>query len=214
MNLGRSGSTLALVGVCLTLFLSLNSVPAARVKLDLRGNWDFYPDVGASPLESVAVKPGKIIVPGAWQAQGYGTPGGTIPSANIGPGTSPAEYLRHNLMGRCLYVRDVVVPAEWRGQRVFLCVRRAYRYADIAVNGKRAGEHEGFSSPFEFDITKAISFGASNQLVIGIDNRPRPGRDTLGTGNLYGHWGGIGGAVYLEARAPSPTSSLPRWNFT
>jgi len=203
MSSARTGATLGLTAVFLALALGCGTVSAERAKLDLAGAWDFYADVGDSGLASVAAKPGRIIVPGAWQAQGYGTPGGTIPSANIGPGTSPAEYLRHNLMGRCLYVRGVTVPAEWRGQRIFLCVRRAYRYTDVTVNGKRAGEYEGFCSPFEFDVTGAISCGGSNQLVIGVDNRPRRGRDTLGTGNLYGNWGGIGGAVYLESRAPT-----------
>jgi hypothetical protein len=182
--------------------LTFSSQAALRPRVALTGAWDFYADVGDATLGSLTNRPGKIIVPGAWQAQGYGTAGGTIPSANIGPGTSPAEYLRHNLMARCLYFREVSVPADWQGQRVFLCVRRAYRYTDVTVNGKRVGEYEGFCSPFEFDITQALSFGSPNQLVIGVDNRPRPGRDTLGTGNLYGNWGGIGGAVYLEARAP------------
>ena len=108
-------------------------------------------------------------------------------------------------MARCLYVRAVRVPGEWEGRRIFLCVRRAYRYTDVSVNGKRMGEYEGFCSPFEFDVTDAIKVGQTNQLILGVDNRPRPGRNTLGTGNLYGNWGGIGGAVYLEAR---PTTWL------
>ncbi len=193
----------AVLGFCIVLHLSGGNLLGARPQLDLTGTWDFYADVGDSALGSTAAKPGKILVPGAWQAQGYGAAGGTIPSANIGPGTSPAEYLRHNLMARCLYVRQVSIPAAWQGQRVFLCVRRAYRYTDVSVNGKRIGEYEGFCSPFEFEITPAISFGRSNQIVIGVDNRPRPGRDTMGTGNLYGNWGGIGGVVYLETRSPT-----------
>lgn len=187
----------------LAMIATVNAVwGAPRAVIDLRGTWDFYADVGDSTLPEAGKPSGKIVVPGAWQAQGYGQPGGTIPSANIGPGTSPAEYLRHNLMARCLYVRAVQVPADWEGQRVFLCVRRAYRYTDATVNGTRVGEYEGFCSPFEFEITGALQFGRSNQLILGVDNRPRPGRDTLGTGNLFGNWGGLGGAVYLEARPP------------
>ncbi len=185
------------------LFLLLSALgvfAADRPRIDLAGTWDFYQNVGNAAAGEVTKPPGKIVVPGAWQAQGYGEPGGTIPSANIGPGTSPADYLRHNLMARCLYAREVEVPAQWQGRRVFLCVRRAYRYTDASVNGTRVGDYEGFCSPFEFDITDAVAFGRSNRLALGVDNRPRPGRDTLGTANLYGNWGGIGGAVYLEAR--------------
>lgn len=202
MNALRFRSTPAWTAAGLALQLACSGLSVARPQLDLTGTWDFYADAGDAVVPDRQAKPRQILVPGAWQARGYGEPGGTIPSANIGPGTSAADYLRHNLMARCLYVREVEVPAAWRAQRVFLCVRRAYRYADVTVNGKRIGEYEGFCSPFEFDVTDAVSFGSRNQLVIGVDNRPRPGRDTLGTANLNGNWGGLGGAVYLEARSP------------
>ena len=151
-------------------------------------------------LEGLKGKPGKITVPGAWQAQGYGQPGGSIPSSVVGADVTPSEYLRHNLTARCLYAREIEVPSAWRGRRVFLCARRVYRYADVSVNGTRMGEYEGFSSPFEFEVTEAIRFGRSNQIVIGVDNRPRAGRDTVGMANYFSNAGGFGGAVYLEAR--------------
>ena len=113
---------------------------ATRPRLDLNGQWDFFPDVGEATLETATAKPGKIMVPGAWQAQGYGPPGGSIPSSVVGSDITPAAYLRHNLTARCLYVREVEVPAAWQGQRVFLCVRRVYRYADVTVNGKHIGD--------------------------------------------------------------------------
>lgn len=185
--------------VCLTLILS---VAADRPRIDLAGTWDFYPDVGDAALAGLTAPPQKITVPGAWQTQGYGPPGGVIPSSVIGSDLSPADYLRHNLTARCLYVRELEVPAAWDGSRVCLCVRRVYRYADVTVNGRRVGEHEGFCSPFELDVTDAIRGGERNQLVVGVDNRPRSGRDTVGTANYFGNWGGFGGAVYLEARPP------------
>ena len=178
------------------------SVAAERPRYDLTGVWDFYPDVGDADLAAVTTSPSQIRVPGAWQTQGFGAPGGSIPSSVIGSDLSPAEYLRHNLTARCLYVRDVEVPMDWRGQRIFLCVRRVYRYADVTVNNVRIGQHEGFCSPFEFDITDAVEIGQSARIVMGIDNRQREGRDTVGTANYLGNWGGIGGAVYLEARSP------------
>ena len=192
--LQRAGAWLAL----LQCVVSLQG--ATRSRLDLNGQWDFFPDVGEATLEPATAKPGKIMVPGAWQAQRYGQPGGSIPSSVIGSDITPAEYLRHNLTARCLYVREVEVPAAWQGQRVFLCVRRVYRYADVTLNGKRIGDYEGFSSPFEFDVTEAIRFGLANRLVIGVDNRARKDRDTVGMANYFSNTGGFGGAVYLEAR--------------
>ncbi len=48
---------------------------AGRPRLDLTGAWSFYPDVGEASLEGVTNPPGRIVVPGAWQAQGYGKSG-------------------------------------------------------------------------------------------------------------------------------------------
>jgi hypothetical protein len=175
-----------------------------RERVALNGQWDFFPAVGEATWETVrrdgVIQRGKIEVPGAWQAQGYGSPGGVIPSSVIGPDLTPAAYLRHNLTARCLYVRQVDVPQTWSIGRLFLCVRRAYRYADVTVNGKRIGQYEGFSSPFEFDITEAIRFGEKNEIVLGVDNRPREGRDTVGCANYFTNTGGIGGDVLLDSR--------------
>jgi len=161
--------------------------------------------VGDAALADVirsGLRPGKIIVPGAWQTQGYGKPGGTIPAGLALASNSPADYLRHNLTARCLYVRRFEVPASWKARRVFLAVRRVYSYADVALNGTPIGKWEGFCSPFEFEVTDRIQFGKGNQLEIGIDNRPRPGRESYGTANWFANWGGIGGNVCLEARGP------------
>jgi beta-galactosidase len=193
---------LCLAATCSTWLLCADpALAASRPRLDLTGEWDFYPDVGDAALDTVTAEPGKILVPGSWQAQGYGEPGGSIPSSVVGSDTTPAEYLRHNLTARCLYVRNITVPGAWQRHRVFLCVRRVYRYADVTVNGTRIGEYEGFSSPFEFDVTSAMRFGQDNELVIGVDNRARPGRDTVGMANYFSNTGGFGGAVYLEARS-------------
>jgi len=185
----------------LTFVFAAQAAPE-RPRVDLTGTWDFYANVGDATLESAAVAPGKIVVPGAWQAQGYGQPGGLFPSSVIGSDLSPADHLRHNLTARCLYVRDAQIPGEWQGRRVFLCVRRVYRYADVTINGSPVGQHEGFCSPCEFDMTSAVRWGQTNRIVIGIDNRQRPERDTVGTANYLGNWGGIGGDVYLECRPP------------
>lgn len=176
------------------------SAVAERARIDLTGAWDFYADIGEATFEQLTQAPTRIVVPGAWQTQGYGEPGGTIPAALLDTETSPADHLRHNLTARCLYVRHVEIPSAWQDHRVFLGVRRVYARADVNLNGVPFGEHDGFSSPYEFDVTGAVRFGAANRLVIGVDNRPRRGSITYGTANWFANWGGFGGDVYLEAR--------------
>lgn len=168
-----------------------------RPQLHLTGEWGFIPDVGDSSIRQIKKPMEKIKVPGAWQAQGYGAPGGKL---HVGADVIDAGFLLHNLTARCLYIRDVQIPEDWQGKRVWLIVRRAYQYTDAEVNGKKVGEYEGFSTPFEFDITSDARFGKSNSIVLGVDNRPREGRDLRGTANYSCNWGGIGGDVYLEAR--------------
>jgi hypothetical protein len=45
-----------------------------------------------------------------------------------------------------------------------------------------------------------LRFGVSNRVVVGVDNRARKDRDTVGMANYFSNAGGFGGGVYLEAR--------------
>jgi len=143
---------LILACICLALHSGGSALWAARPQFDLTGTWEFYPNVGDLPLESVTAKPARIVVPGAWQTQGFGTPGGTMPAALLGTDPSPADHLRHNLTARCLYARHFEIPESWKNQHIFLVVRRVYARADVTLNGQRIGEHDGFSSPFELGV--------------------------------------------------------------
>ena len=69
MSSARIGTGIGLAGAYFALYLSCGAIFAARPQLDLTGTWDFYPDIGDSAFENATVKPGKIVVPGAWQAQ-------------------------------------------------------------------------------------------------------------------------------------------------
>jgi len=94
MNAGKH-AILHWAGVWLALVqYALSLQGATRPRLDLNGPWDFFPDVGEATLETAAAQPGKIMVPGAWQAQGYGPPGGSIPSSVVGSDITPAALRR------------------------------------------------------------------------------------------------------------------------
>ena len=77
-------------------------------------------------------KPGVIQVPGAWEAQGYG---------------QETDKLRHQFNGIGWYRKDVPVPVQWEGCRIFLRVGGVMRRAKVWVNGVPAGEHVGYVSP-------------------------------------------------------------------
>jgi len=70
---------------------------AVRPQLDLTGEWRFAPDAGEASIREVTKPLQNIKVPGAWQAQGYGTPGGKM---RMGNEMIDAAYLLHNLTAR------------------------------------------------------------------------------------------------------------------
>jgi hypothetical protein len=184
------------------LVLGVLALPAAsaaqRARIDLDGTWSFRVDptdsgeakgwAGTAQLGGRAIQ-----VPGAWQAQGVGEPNGA---------------LRHDYAGPAWYRRTIAIPAAWKDRHVRLRIGGAHRTTTVFVNGERVGEHDGFSAPFAFDVSKALHPGADNVIALRIANPgevpqegPREQKPVRPTGmlNYIGNWGGIYGHVELEA---------------
>jgi len=179
-----------------------------RQSINLDGTWAFATDpvrVGEDerwfqpersfprmPRPGYAEKAdGQIQVPGIWDAQGYGT---------------ETDKVRHNFVGLGWYRRSIRIPAGWAGRRVFLCLGGVHRYAKVWVNGRLLGEHIGYLSAFEFEVTEVVAPGSDATIVIQVDSRQRYEQDTLfGASDLADYmdvaWGGIWGHVTLEARS-------------
>ena len=126
--------------------------------IDLDGVWNFATDpndkgeaeewfkptvtMPAMPLPGYAMKAnGTIRVPGIWDNQGYGT---------------ETAKVRHNFVGKGWYKRLVEIPSYWSGQQVFLLITGVNRSAKAWINGHYLGEHIGFVSAFEFDVTEYL----------------------------------------------------------
>jgi len=71
--------------------------------------------------------------------------------------TGPAWYIRK--------FTQAPVPA---GHRAFLRFEAVFYQSDVWLNGKKVGEHEGGYTPFELDITDALS--AENTLALRVSN--------------------------------------------
>ena len=130
---------------------------AERQRIDLNGPWQFR-HRSAEPGRTGRLAFGRrapafdrtIAVPGSWQAQGVGEPRG---------------FMRHDYAGAAWYRRTVAIPANWRGQSITLRIGGAHRYTTVFLNGRKLGEHRGFSSPFSFDATDAAAPGADNVIA-------------------------------------------------
>jgi hypothetical protein len=106
--------------------------------IPLDGVWEFA--LG----EPVAWHP--ILVPGCWEAQGYA-------KTSDGP---------------AYYRRQVLIPADWHGQPIYLEFDAVSYACTVYVNGTQVGQHIGLWTPFALDISTAAQPGQSNQIEVVV----------------------------------------------
>jgi hypothetical protein len=152
---------------------SLTLPPRPRLSLD--GQWYFSPNeilnTDHCPL---------ITVPSPWQAD--------------------ARFRDHN--GTAWYQRDFELPAEWLEQdRVVILGFGAVDYfAEVWLNGVKAGGHEGGYLPFELDITSTAQPGR-NVLTVRVDDPLEIFPEVPhGKQSWYGLLSGIWQPVWIESR--------------
>ena len=63
------------------------------------------------------------------------------------------------------YITEIMIPFVQKDQGVYIHFEGADYRTVVMVNGRFAGEHEGFFSPFEFDITELVHEGSNTVLV-------------------------------------------------
>ena len=102
------------------------------------------------------------------------------------------------------YRRKVTVPEDFGSGRVLLHVGAADQEAEVIVNGREVGHHEGGYDPFCFDITDALQ--AENEILIrcrdDLDNQSFPYGKQVKPDKRGGMWytpvSGIWQTVWLE----------------
>jgi len=153
--------------------------------VNLNGQWDFALDPDETGEEDgwfndTSSFDRKITVPFSWAAPLSGI---AEPDVDVG-----------------WYSRTFLVPGgdTWSGKRIFIVIGASDFGTKVWLNGKFVGEHEGGYTPFEFDLTDNISHTGANRLVIRVEDKPNPARQTGKQG--YGDAKGIWQTVYLEAR--------------
>ncbi|MGB8011869.1 MAG: glycoside hydrolase family 2 TIM barrel-domain containing protein [Terriglobales bacterium] len=127
----------------LTPGLSLPDDNAAA--LDLNGTWRFKPDPEPEFFQtSFSDSDWKDIkVPAHWMMEGFDSKSG------IGG-----------------YRRRLQIPASFRSRRIKLLFEGVYSGAEVWLNGKRVGSHEGGFAPFELDVTNVARIGGDNLLEV------------------------------------------------
>ena len=104
------------------------------------------------------------------------------------------------------YSRNIFVPAEWMGKRLFIKFHGVQSVADLFVNGHHVGEHRGGWTAFTFEITKHLEYGKENSLVVVVSNAYQ--NNVLPTSSEENLYGGIYRDVELIVTEPTTISPL------
>ena len=104
------------------------------------------------------------------------------------------------------YLRELYIPAEWRGKRLFLRFHGVQSVADVFLNGEHIGEHCGGWTAFTFEITDKVRFEGDNSLHVMVSNAYR--NDVLPTSTEMNLYGGIYRDVELIVTEPTTVTPM------
>src|SRR3954471_16340459 len=141
--------------------------------LNLNGAWDFRFDPEQAGVERQWFQPAEdqwpdqIIVPFCWEslaAWGEADAAGNDNYFARRVYRNPVEVTSFNYRSAPRYEvgwyrRRVVIPKHqfWENKRIILTIGAANFFTDAWCNGTALGRHEGGFTPFEFDITDALT---------------------------------------------------------
>ncbi len=66
------------------------------------------------------------------------------------------------------YKRSFDIPKDWKGQQILLHFGAVDWRAEVFVNGRSVGKHEGGYAPFTFDITSALKKNGPQELTLKV----------------------------------------------
>ena len=89
------------------------------------------------------------------------------------------------------YLKTFTVDETFKNHRLFIHFGAVMTCAEVYLNGKLVGSHEGGFTPFDVDITKDVIFEAENRLFVKVDSREI--KDVPPFGNVVDYlcYGGI-----------------------
>jgi len=102
-----------------------------------------------------------------------------------------------------LYRRRFKLPAEARGQRVFIDFEGVMTASTVWMNGQHLGEYKGGYTPFSFELTPHLKFDGDNLLAVDVDSSERPDIPPFGDQIDYLTFGGIYREVALRIVPPA-----------
>jgi beta-galactosidase len=155
-----------LSGMFSTVFASSREVKS------INSNWSFLKGMAVSRGYGMGGSQNSMIVnlPHTWNSVDFMSDGG---------------YYR----GYGTYTRDLEIPADNKGKRLFIKFEGAGSVAYVFLNSQYLGEHHGAYTAFTFEITDYVKFGEKNNLRVVCDNSAR--FDLAPQGGDFNVYGGL-----------------------
>ncbi|MBD0833600.1 glycoside hydrolase family 2 protein [Aestuariibaculum sediminum] len=73
--------------------------------------------------------------------------------------------------GYAFYKKKLFADKNWSNKRTFIRFEGAGQVAELFVNGRYIGKHEGSYAAFIFDLTYDLNFGEDNTIVVRVNNK-------------------------------------------
>jgi beta-galactosidase len=165
------------------------SAPAAtgRMVLPINRNWRF------SPTASDAAH--------ARDFDDSGFTRVTVPHTNLREPWHSFDEKSYEFVS--VYRRRFRLPAETRGQRVFVDFEGVMTASKVWLNGEYLGEYKGGFTPFSFELTPHVDFDRENVLAVEVDSSERADIPPFGYEVDYLTFGGIYREVSLRIVSPT-----------
>jgi hypothetical protein len=183
---------LRLAALCCALLLSASAARAQAVKLE--SGWQFIPDREGS------LKATNLGAARNWR------------DVRVGLSWNAQFADLRDYMGVAWYRTTFERPDLSGGRRALLRFGACDYFAEVFLNGKPVGAHEGGYTPFVFDVTEALRAGA-NELAVRVTDPPMDEREGAarfpemlyneiphGKQDWYVQTGGLWQPVWLEVR--------------
>ena len=108
----------------------------------------------------------------------------------------PVKYYR----GPAWYQKEIVLPQDFNGKRIFLFLERPHWETTVYINGKRAGIENSLAVAHQYDITDFVNVG-SNRISIRVNNDmvvPVGVNSHSVSDHTQSNWNGIAGEISLK----------------
>ena len=161
--------------IVFVLITQLSLLKAQTQEIDLSGQWGFQTDLmdfrrGSLDIRYMHRLQESILLPGITDDYKIGY---KSPYRHIDRLTRVYEY-----MGPAWYQREITIPKEWKGKRIFISFERVHWLSSIYVDTKEVSEIDYISVPHNHELTDFVKPGTVGiedegfDLVVEIGQRP------------------------------------------